>query len=969
MKKKVKENFLRIKENLSKKKYFHIEQNKNQLMNLPYKFNLYKEEKKIDNKDKNNKYYNEQKRINSNKNKIEDVDNSFGFYDSNIMVNGLVNNEVENIKYNNVYKTINNQKKIKKFIKNNSNNRNDNLTFKNDKNHNHRIMNYFESNNLNDNKNIVIDLKGNIIAHNRDDENGSFFDKNHKLIKNNYEKTFISLKNYENEKQRTPNNFEYNNLDNSITNISSLSPKLYFDYKRISNLLVNNSIENYSTINRRNNNLFRKKKIKITDNNTNNLYTTLGYRQKKEQKTLFKNASFNNNKKLINNEGNSDDIPINIKKSETKDNLSSIVLSNWNNNNSNVIERNYNLFFSPSSSNNPINKYNSFNPSSKPFFGTTENTNFFSSSQYSINSKKKYKTLNTKNRKNRNFNVFNNFDFNTNSNNDKYYSAINVLNKKEKIDTNKNDNNEKKIPIARSMKNVGEKRKIFRKKNNSFNNFNHMNYSQIKSNRLSNQKDLNDDIFIYKKNNINNKIKGEKKQVISDYYSSYIQNENTKKRRIFCFNNFGSDNENYDNNNNNKINIKKRKYIENNQNESTSNDSINDDNKINYIINKYKNNSIVNSRQTKNKKLKNLIFSYERLFKQKTSTVNKKFKKNKFLTNYENKDDINYKKSTNKKIRIKYLTPNTTKTKNQINFMLDREKNNNQIKELNYVGKTEYENNNVLPNEKNLEFDLNIDQSKSILNNIQYENSISNNCFKKVKDFLKNKFPSRKENKNNKKKLINSISNREKNKLLNIFKNIENNKEKEVGINSNNFENSNNNNSTEYNDNIPHILDKKNNKKYMNNYYKENNIDEFSDSNKENYEYNLNLDMNNEYFKKTKKPIIINSQSCIYDNYGYNKYKGINKKGFKKNDYILNNKTINNCSKRDKNILRNKSQNKSYKNKRRKYNCNCGKENINNNIEEMTHNSKKLLLVTDITKCPKCHCLFGNSSKFLQNKK
>ena len=155
----------------------------------------------------------------------------------------------------------------------------------------------------------------------------------------------------------------------------------------------------------------------------------------------------------------------------------------------------------------------------------------------------------------------------------------------------------------------------------------------------------------------------------------------------------------------------------------------------------------------------------------------------------------------------------------------------------------------------------------------------------------------------------------------------------------------------------------------MNNYYEENNVDEFSDSNKENYEYNLNLDMNNEYFKKTKKPIIINSQSCIYDNYGYNKYKGINKKGFKKNDYILNNKTINNCSKRDKNILRNKSQNKSYKNKRRKYHCNCGKENINNNIEEMTHNSKKLLLVTDITKCPKCHCLFGNSSKFLQNKK
>ena len=128
-----------------------------------------------------------------------------------------------------------------------------------------------------------------------------------------------------------------------------------------------------------------------------------------------------------------------------------------------------------------------------------------------------------------------------------------------------------------------------------------------------------------------------------------------------------------------------------------SNNSNIDYNKINYIINKYKNNSVINARNSDNKKIKNLIFTYERMFKQDTSIFNKKLEKNsdKFCNNVGNKDDINYKKDKNKKIKVRYLTPNTTKNNNQINYALDSEKINNQKDEYNSKGKAEFENNNI----------------------------------------------------------------------------------------------------------------------------------------------------------------------------------------------------------------------------------------------------------------------------------
>ena len=966
MKKKAKENLSKINENSHRKKYYKIHQGKSQLIDRPYQINPNIEEQKVNNIEKYNNNYIEQKRIYSIENKKDKKENTFNYYNPDKIVNGLVNNDIVNINYSKIYKTIHNQKKSRKFFREKYYNRNDNLAFKNSNNQNQKIMN-FESNNENDDNDIMVDLNSNIYEQNKNDENSSFFGESNKLTSNNYvPDDFYELKKYEKDKAEIQNNITYNNLNDNISNILPLSPKLFFDYKRISNLLINSDSIAGDTNNKANNNLFRKKKIKIGVNNTNdNLFTPLSYKQKGGQKALCKKASFNNNKKLINKDDNTDDIPIShIKKYEIKNNFSSIPLSNYNNS-SNIIERNYDLYFSPKEPNNQINKYSSYNPSNKTSFKTTENKNFFLESKYSNNCKKTNNTINVNKRKNRNFNITNGMEFNTTLKNKKYNSALNVFNTKEKRESI-NDYNYDNVLIGKSANNIQKKRKIFRKKNYSFNNFG--NNNRIKLDILSNKKDLNDDIYIYRKESKNNnKSKGGKSKAISDYYSNYIQNENNKKRKIFCFNKCENSN---GNNSNNKI--KKKKLINNNQDNSMSNNSNIDYNKINYIINKYKNNSVINARNSDNKKIKNLIFTYERMFKQDTSIFNKKLEKNsdKFWNNVGNKDDINYKKDKNKKIKVRYLTPNTTKNNNQINYTLDSEKINNQKDEYNSKGKAEFENNNIeSSNEKNLEFDLNITQSKSILKNIQYENNNSNNCFKKVKDFLKNEFPIKEENKSNKKRIFKLISNTDKNKSQYIFRNNKNNDLREAFNDYNNYEISNTIDSSDYTNNVPYTLKNYNKISDDNNCNKNNRMEEYSYSNNENSENNLNLDMNNDYFKEVKKPIIINSQSCIYDNYGHNKYKDAYRKNNRKNDFIFNNKTINNCnncSKRYRQILGNENQNKELRNMKRKYKCKCGKEN-NYNIEGKNIDSEKLLLITDITKCPKCHCLFGKSSKILQN--
>ena len=961
MKKKAK-----INENSHKKKYYKIHQGKSQLIDRPYHNNPNIEEHKVNNIEKYNKNYIEQKRIYSIENNKDKKENTFNFYNPDKFVNGLVNDDIENINYSKIYKTIYNQKKSRKFFREKYYNRNDNLAFKNSNNQNERIMDYdFESDNVNNDNDIMVDLKSNIYDQNQNEENSSFFGESNKLSSNNYiPEDFFKLKKYEKDKAEIQNNIICNNLNDNISNISPLSPKLFFDYKRISNLLINSDSIEADTKNKANNNLFRKRKIKIGVNNTNdNLYTPLSYKQKPGQKVLCKKASFNDNKKLINNDDNTDDIPIShIKKYEITNNFSSIPLSNYNNS-SNIIERNYDLFFSPKDSSNQINKYSYYNPSNKPSFKTTENKNFFLESKYSNNCKKMNNTINVNKRKNRNFNITNGMEFNTTLKNKKYNSALNVFNAKEKKESINDDNNDN-VLTGKSANNIRKKRKIFRKKNYSFNNF--WNNNRIKLDKLSNKKDLNDDISIYRKQskNNNNKEKGGKNKVTSDYYSNYFQKENNKKRKIFCFNKC----ENNNDNNNNKI--KEKKLINNSPDNSMSNNSNIDYKKINYIINKYKNNSVINARNSDNKKIKNLIFTYERMFKQDTSIFNEKVEKNsdKFWNNVGNKDDINYKKDKNKKIKVRYLTPNTTKNNNQINYELDSEKINNQKDEYNSKGKTEIENNNITSsNEKNLEFGLNITQSKSILKNMQYENKNSNNSFKKVKDFLKNEFPIKEENKSNKKRIFKLISNTDKNKSQYIFRNSKNNYLGQAFNDYNNYEISNTIDSSDYTNNAPYNLKNYNKISDDNNYNKYNRMEEYSYSNKENSENNLNLDMNNAYFKEVKKPIIINSQSCIYDNYGHNKYKDKYRKINRENDFIFNNKTINNCnncSKRYRQILGNENQNKEHRNMKRKYKCKCGKEN-NYNIEGKNIDSEKLLLITDITKCPKCHCLFGKSSKIL----
>lgn len=121
------------------------------------------------------------------------------------------------------------------------------------------------------------------------------------------------------------------------------------------------------------------------------------------------------------------------------------------------------------------------------------------------------------------------------------------------------------------------------------------------------------------------------------------------------------------------------KNIEENKNIS------NDDYKINNIINKYKNKSFINGNQSKNQKLKNLLFTYERLFKRKNSDFQSKTYKNKNkYFNDDCKDDIDYKKNKSPKKKIKYLTPNSTKNKDFNNYIIDKESTGNKMYTLNY---------------------------------------------------------------------------------------------------------------------------------------------------------------------------------------------------------------------------------------------------------------------------------------------
>ena len=931
MKKKTEEILLNLSRKFYKKKYLKIEQNKKSLIGSLNKNNKTKDFNHENNEENFNNLNVPLKRIFFKEKETDDIHiENVSKYDNSIKItNGAYNNEIPKIKYNKVSKTINNQKSNRKYFVNNFKNRTkNNIENDRDINQNYKSMKVFEQNN----KNILEDK-----FEEPNEIDNSLLDKYCTINNNDENQPKFYFNGKEIYKMEDTLKHSKNNSSSSLLN-PSLSSKLYFDYKRISNLLTNKNLEDNKYINKTNYNSFRKKKSEKEINNTkvkNNLYTPLN-NEKFEKKLLHKNFSFNINKKFLNNDEKNNDIQINnFRQNKLKTNCSSVSL----NNNANVIERNYNLYFSPTTSNNN-NNFDYYNTSSKASFKTTVNknnsiSNQHSSSNLSNNLKiKNSNKLKTNNKRNRNIKYIQQSYFDSNIKNEKYASSIDVLKRNENIELN-NCNIKNRILFNKKDKNICEKRKIFKKKNNSFNHFNLENRNnQLKIKKMKNSNDLSDDIFNYRNNNSDikfiEKLKENKKQIIYDYYANYTQKENQNSIKTFCFNNFNNNLYDEEKNNNNKKDIKKQ-YIQNFENEKNS---IIDDKEINDIINKYKNNSISNSRQTKNQKIKNMIFTYERMFKNKTISSLNNTNKNNFFMNTDNKNDINYKRS--QKGKIKYLTPNTTKNKGSNNLILDKDGQKKAINEY-----------NLKENEKNLKFDFNITQSKSILDNIDFENNSLSGNFQKIKTFIRNSFPT----KNEKIKKFNQknqkIPNNEKRiKPLKAKKQINQNKNR----NNNSFENSENINSIEQINNNGEI-----------------NLD-YSDaspsSSNSNLNANINQNINEECIREIKKPIIIDSQSHIYDNYGYSKNHNSKKRNIlKNNESIFNNKSFKKNDKKKNNIFNNIKNDKTEKIK-----CNCEKENIEKNEDQRTIDSDNLLLITNITKCPKCHCLFGKSSKLLKNK-
>ena len=917
------------------------------------------------------------------------------YYNSNKIINGSINNEKLFDEYNkqNKYKTINSQKTKRKYSIDNYRNGNNNIYKNNieyyiDKDGNPQSMKILKTNNLNKDKNIniyspiayivkgnedkntLIDLKGNIINQNKNGDY-SILNDNILIIKNK-DVQHPELKIYRGEKHKTKKRINY---DSNPFNSSSVSPKLYFDYKRITNLLTNNSLGESNNINKTNNNLFRKKKISMNNCN-NHLLPPLDTKKIYEQKKIhiYKNYSFNNNKKLINSEDNNDDICIsNSYKKENINNSSSNAVNTKNN--SNVIERNYNLYFIPTASNCQYKKFNYYNYSNEPEYKTTENNNNVFKSKYPSdihNKNNKSNTIVTNERKNKNNKYIKEISLNTNLKTDKFASAINIFNKNKKNNLNNfNNNNNVEIIECKSSRNNKEKRVMFKKKNKSFNNFNLL-YSTSHypiTNKILKSNGLSDDIHKahVKGNDSNlnennnsikylNQLNEQKKFIISDYCSNYTYNEDKKKekKKNFYFNNNSNSDESFNKNNKNKINI--RKNLNLNYNFEEKKNDINEEKKINNIIKKYKNINSLNSCHSKNNKSKNLIFTYERLFKHQTSFFKPKIK-NKFPNEDISKDDITYINKRNKKKKIKYLTPYTSKNKEN-NNIINNENNKIEIHDYQYENsfhKDDKKRKKIIScDEKNFEFDFNMGYSKSILNNIKYENNIDSYNFRKIKANTQKQLSTyedrnlreKKVNKSNKKLLYsNYIKENEKNK--NIFGNINNNDEQKKSYNDIKYLNvSKNNDSKEYINNC-YIYKYNNDSK---------NLENISYIEKDNSNSSINIDINKDYFQKRKKPVIINSQSCIYDNYANTSQKSKNnhlKCNKRINDYYINNKTINNCSNRYKNIL------ESY-HKIEKRKCDYNKENYDQNEDIRKIDSDNLLLVTNISKCPQCHCLLGN---------
>ena len=1024
MKKKTEEILIKRSRRLFKKKDLKILANKKAIINTTNKNNILKEISKFHTQEYNIKNNVPQKIICSNKKVLDYLEKQDlnKYYYSNKIINGSIYSENSDINLNKKCKLINSQKNFRKYSMDKYKTRSNfseimnNIEYYIDKNGNPNSMKYFKSNNMkenenkpiayivqgNKNKNTLIDLKGNVIPKNKDGDYSISKDKI--LLIKNFDVQHPELRVYGEGKHKAINNENDKNQNNICLNSPNFSPKLYFDYKRITNLLTNNN-----TIENNNFNLFRKKKVNAGNNSVSKINTHLTSPKNMPDKNFGyqKHYSIQNNKNLINDEENNDDIPF-------ANNVYSFAINNVKGNNSNSLD---NLYYNKTESNNIsekfiTNKELNFRANNQNILNINDEFNQYSSSNiynnnYKINNNNNSNSNNNiiyknENNNNNNFKYSNEIYYETNLKKDRCSSAINIFNKKEdeanELDNiNKYNNYEKNNINCLKIDNIDENkiqkiaykpkknhvnRKIVKRKHHSFNKINFNSHEQPTFSKILISNDMNEDIINYMKKdkynrNENNSIKEidynnnlrflnqlieQKKKIISEYYLNSIfeekkENKNRHKRKTFCFNN-NNKTDRLNCSNNNKMIIKRNSFrnIEENKN------ALYDDNKINHIINKYKNNSLINRNRSKNQKLKNILFTYERLFKRKNSDFQSKTyqNKNKYF-NEDNKDDIEYKKEQKPKKKIKYLTPNSTKNKDS-NYIIDNESTGNQIYTLNYDSTTRTNKTNrtnetnrrkyVSCDEKN-EFIFNITQSKTLLNNINCDNNLYNYTYRKIKSSVKNKCPDLESNsdvKRKSKKLLNSnshntIDNNYNNHFFDNFNKTY--KEENLNINENYF-------------------------KLLKNEGKEsclkNNLEK-SAMDKEKYKI-INYskeEKNKEFLKNIKKPIIINSQSYIYDSFGSDiKYNSNTKNRVSntRNNHILNNKTINNCSLRYKNILKNKNITEDENDKREERKFSYDKENYNMN----GNNHNNMLLITNITKCPQCHCLFGQPTQLLQKK-
>ena len=1017
MKKKTEEILLKRSKRLFKKKDLKILANKKAIINTTSKNNILKEISKFHTQEYNIKNNFPQKLICPNKKVLDylEKEDLNRYYYSNKIINGSIMNENSDIILNHECKLINSQKNFRKYsmdkykTRNNYSDMMNGIEYYIDKNGNPNSMKYFKSNNMKENenkpiayivqgskdKNTLIDLKGNLIPKNKDGDYSISKDKI--LLVKNFDVQHPELRVYGEGNHKVINNENDKSQNNICLNSPNFSPKLYFDYKRITNLLANtNTIEN------NNFNLFRKKKVNAGNNSVNKINTYLTSPKNMSDKYMFgnqKHFSIQYNKNLINEDENNDDIPIPF-----KNNVYSFSINNVNRVKSNTID---NLYYNKTESNNfndklIVNEELNFRTNNKNILNINDECY-----QYSFSNiyDKNYKMNNNNNilykkekNNNRNIKNPNELYYETNLKSNRCSSAINIFNKKETNElgnTDKLNNYEKNNINNLKIDNIDENkiqkiaykpkknhvnRKIIKRKHHSFNKTNFNSQEQPTFSKILNSNDANEDIINYMKkdkysrndnynikdieyNNLRflNQLIEQKKKIISEYYLNSLfeekkTNKNRHKRRTFCFNNNTNKTDRLNRTNNNKMYIKRNSFknIEENKNIS------NDDYKINNIINKYKNKSFINGNQSKNQKLKNLLFTYERLFKRKNSDFQSKTYKNKNkYFNDDCKDDIDYKKNKSPKKKIKYLTPNSTKNKDFNNYIIDKESTGNKIYTLNYdstkktnrTNKTNESNRRkyVSCDEKN-EFIFNITQSKTLLNNINYDNNLYNYTYRKIKSSIKNKCPDIETNtdaKRKSKKLLNS----------NSHYTIDNNHF------SDNFNKTYKGKNLNINENYFKLL--KNEGKES---YRKKNLEQSAMDCKEKF-INVNYskeEKNKEYLKNIKKPIIINSQSYIYDSYGSDIKQNSNTKNrvrTTRNNHILNNKTINNCSFRYKNILKsnNITENENDKKEERKFSYDKN-YNLNRN------NPNNLLLITNITKCPQCHCLFGQPAQLLQKK-